>query len=155
MMDLALKASKNEIWDAGVYLPMGEVDVRPLQAKLETILPDLWDVNIAATANELWDVTVAATANIIDQELWDVDIAATANVIDQELWDVDIAATANVIDQVASALNKRWSSSSDKGSRTKLSKVISLIYSKPTKGGSYKLPYYDFFSLELEPLIKT
>ena len=73
----------------------------------------------------------------------------------QELWDVDIAATANVIDQVASALNKRWSSSSDKGSRTKLSKVISLIYSKPTKGGSYKLPYYDFFSLELEPLIKT
>eukprot|EP00798_Chlamydomonas_sp_ICE-L_P013355 gene13355-19198_t len=155
MMDLALKASKNEIWDAGVYLPMGEVMSAPSRPNWRPFLPDLWDVNIAATANELWDVTVAATANIIDQELWDVDIAATANVIDQELWDVDIAATANVIDQVAFCPEQRWSSSSDKGSRTKLSKVISLIYSKPTKGGSYKLPYYDFFSLELEPLIKT
>eukprot|EP00798_Chlamydomonas_sp_ICE-L_P001847 gene1847-33266_t len=50
-MDLSLKASNNEIWDAGVYLPMGEVDVGPLQDKLVTILQELLGVNIAAAAN--------------------------------------------------------------------------------------------------------
>eukprot|EP00798_Chlamydomonas_sp_ICE-L_P001846 gene1846-33265_t len=140
-------------------------------------LQELWDVNIAATANLREEVASALTKRWYSSsdkksELWDVNIAATTIVIEEvatalpkgwcsssdkksELWDVNIAATANLREEVASALTKRWYSSSDKKSGAQLSEVISLIYSEPKIGGSYKLPYYDFFSLELEPLIKT